>query len=133
MLCDSASVPLSICVSGANLHDIHGLEEMLLSQQIERPANVGRVNLCLDAGYISPDTSGILNNANMTGHIRPRKEEQQEKIAGKKPRRWAVERSHSWLNRYRRLLVRWEKRRSIYLGLLHLACAITALAQLFSG
>ena len=27
----------------------------------------------------------------------------------KQPRRWVVERLHSWINRSRRLLVRWEK------------------------
>ncbi|RKG79236.1 hypothetical protein D7W82_31175 [Corallococcus sp. CA049B] len=28
--------------------------------------------------------------------------------------RWVVERTHSWLNRFRRLLVRWEKREDTY-------------------
>jgi len=34
-----------------------------------------------------------------------------------------VERTHSWLNRFRRLLVRWEKKASNYEALLHFACA----------
>jgi putative transposase len=34
-----------------------------------------------------------------------------------------VERTHSWLNRSRRLLVRWEKKTQNYLAFLHLACA----------
>jgi putative transposase len=38
-------------------------------------------------------------------------------------RRWVVERTHSWLNRSRRLLVRWEKKTENYLGFIHLACA----------
>ena len=133
VLCDENRVPLSIFVRGANVHDVQGLEEMLVGLSIERPASVGRVNLCLDAGYISPDTEWIVANANMIGHIRPRQEEKQEKESGKKARRWTVERSHSWFNRYRRLLVRWEKKESLYLGLLYLASAITALAQLFPG
>lgn len=115
------------------MHDLHGLEEMLAGIQIERPANTGRVNLCLDAGYISPDTQGLLSNYRLVGHVRPRQEERQEKQQGKKARRWTVERSHSWFNRYRRLLIRWEKKKIVYLGLLYLASAITALAQLFPG
>jgi leucyl-tRNA synthetase len=39
-------------------------------------------------------------------------------------RRWVVERTHSWLNRFRRILIRWEKKAANYLALLHLACAI---------
>ena len=33
--------------------------------------------------------------------------------AGQKARRWVVERTHSWMNRFRRILVRWIKSRSI--------------------
>ena len=37
-----------------------------------------------------------------------------------------VERSHSWLNRFRRILVRWDKSPDNYIAFLHLACALTA-------
>lgn len=40
-----------------------------------------------------------------------------------------VERGHSWLNRFRRLLVRWEKREDTYLGMLHLALGIVTWFQ----
>ena len=43
---------------------------------------------------------------------------------GIKARRWVVERTHSWLNRFRRLLIRWEKKAENYLAMLHLAFAI---------
>ena len=39
------------------------------------------------------------------------------------PRRWVVERTHSWTNRFRSVLIRWDKKVENYLGLLHLACA----------
>ena len=42
-------------------------------------------------------------------------------------RRWKVERTHSWLNRARRLLIRWEKKVANYLGFLHLQFAIVTL------
>ncbi|HEX5735422.1 MAG TPA: IS5/IS1182 family transposase, partial [Blastocatellia bacterium] len=32
--------------------------------------------------------------------------------------------THSWLNRFRRLLVRWEKKKANYLSMLYFACAI---------
>ena len=43
---------------------------------------------------------------------------------GFKPRRWVVERTHSWLNRFRHLLIRWAKKTENYLVMLHLAFAI---------
>jgi Transposase DDE domain len=42
---------------------------------------------------------------------------------GGRARRWVVERTHSWLNRSRRLLVRWEKKAENYLAFIQLACA----------
>jgi len=54
-----------------------------------------------------------------TLHIRPRKEEEQaiKWQVGFKARRWVVERTHSWMNRFRGVLILWEKKIENYLGL----------------
>jgi len=59
-------------------------------------------------------------------HIRPRGEEKLEIEYNPefKARRWVVEAAHSWLNRFRKLLVRFEKKADNYLGLLQFACAL---------
>ena len=44
----------------------------------------------------------------------------------KKARRWVVEVCHSWFNRFRKLLVRYEKLERSFLALNHLAAAIIA-------
>jgi len=61
-----------------------------------------------------------------TDYIRARGEENRaiKHEAGFKARRWVVERTHSWMNRFRRILPRWEKKPENYLGLLHFVCAI---------
>jgi site-specific recombinase XerD len=41
-----------------------------------------------------------------------------------KVRRWVVERTHSWMNRFRRVLIRWEKKPENYFALVHLVCAL---------
>jgi len=41
-----------------------------------------------------------------------------------KPRRWVVERTHFWLNRYRKLLVSFEKNEASYMALSQLAVAL---------
>src|SRR5215510_7845844 len=60
-----------------------------------------------------------------TAYIRARGEEAHalKRQAGVKARRWVVERAHSWLIRFRRILTRWEKKADNYLGFLHFACA----------
>lgn len=47
-----------------------------------------------------------------------------QKQAGFRARQWVVERTHSWLNRFRRILVRWEKLPQTVIAMLHLACGI---------
>ena len=59
-------------------------------------------------------------------HIRPRGEEIEEKAKNPdfKPKRWIVEVCHSWFNRFRKILVRYEKMARSYMGLLMLAAAV---------
>jgi transposase len=84
--------------------------------------------MCLDKGYDYEEVRAILTEFGFTAHIRSRSEEAQELAAeaGKRARRWVVERSHSWMNRFRRILVRWEKKPEHYLAFLHFACALIA-------
>jgi transposase len=49
---------------------------------------------------------------------------------GKEARRWVVERVFSWVNRFRKLLVRYEKKAENYLGLLMFACAFICFRQI---
>jgi transposase len=53
-----------------------------------------------------------------------------ERDKGKEARRWVVERIFSWLNRFRKLLVRYEKKAVTYCGLLMLACAFICFRQI---
>jgi putative transposase len=50
----------------------------------------------------------ILHEFGFTAHVRSRGDEAKaiKQVAGFKARRWVVERAHSWMNRFRRLLIR---------------------------
>jgi putative transposase len=97
---------------------------------VERPQATEQQpqGMCMDKGYDYDEVRQLLKEFGFAAHIRPRSEEAKElaREAGKKARRWVVERSHSWLNRFRRLLVRWEKKPEHYLAFLHFACALIA-------
>jgi transposase len=47
--------------------------------------------------------------------------------------RWKVERTFAWLHRFRRLLIRWERRADIHLGFLLLACCLVTFNVLIGG
>jgi transposase len=95
---------------------------------IERPSPTPArpQNLCLDKGYDYDEVRELLDEFGFTAHIRSRGEEAKaiKKRAGYKARRWVVERTHSWMNRFRGLLIRWSKRPDTYIAMLHLACAV---------
>ena len=81
-------------------------------------------NLCLDASCTGAEK--IISGKNYVLHICPLGEEKEEKIKNPnfKARRWVVEVAHSFLNRFGKLLVRYEKKAKNYLALIHFACAI---------
>ena len=87
-------------------------------------------NICLDAGYVGART--LVETMGYAAHIRGRGEEKQEKEREPefKARRWVVEACHSWLNRFRKLLIRYEKKDVNYLALLQFACAIIVWRQI---
>jgi len=125
MLVDGRGVPLSLVVSGANRHDVSQLEAVLAGVVILRPAGIPQ-NLCADAGYAGEPAHETITAHGYVPHVCPRNVEAKEKreVPGYKARRWVVEACHSWINRFRKLLVRFEKTDASYIALVHLACAI---------
>ena len=117
-----------MAVDGANRNDFKMARAAVESIPVERPdpREEGAQGMCLDKGFDYPEVYELLREFGFTAHIRPRGEEAQalKRRAGSKARRWVVERTHSWLNRFRGILIRWSKKPENYLALLHLACAI---------
>ena len=85
-------------------------------------------HLCLDAGYRGQPAMEIIRRHGYIAHVASRTQEMREKQRHpeKKARRWVVEVCHSWFNRFRKLLVRYEKLERSFLALNHLAAAIIA-------
>ncbi len=128
MLTDASGVPLAVAVDGANRNDFKLARETIESIVVQRPKPTRREpqNLCLDKGYDYDEVRVIAEEFRFTAHIRLRGEDANaiKKRARHTARRWVVERTHSWMNRFRRILIRWEKRPDTYLAMLHLACAL---------
>lgn len=126
LLTDEKGLPLSVVLDGANRHDIKLLDKTLDGIVVVRPepTNEKPQNLCLDAGYVGSKEE--VESRGYTAHIRPRGEEKKEieRNPNFKARRWVVEVTHSFFNRFRKLLVRFEKKEKNYLSLIHFACAI---------
>lgn len=121
-------MPIGVAVDGANRNDFKMVRATLESIPVRRPEPTPDApqGLCLDKGYDYDEVRDLVKEFGYTAHIRARGEEAQaiKHEAGFKARRWVVERTHSWMNRFRRVLVRWEKMAENYLGMLHLVLGI---------
>lgn len=113
-------------VAGANIHDTKLFEDTIKNIIIDKPEKLH--HLCGDKGYDSNLNRHIAWAYNYEPHIHCRGQEieRKKKDPKKKNRRWVVERTFSWFNKFRRLFTRWEKKAKNYEAFLHLASAIIA-------
>ena len=123
-------MPIGLSVAGANRHDMKLVRETIESIVVERPPPTPEQpqGMCLDKGYDFQEVREILAEFGFTAHIRARGEEarQLKQDASQRARRWVVERAHSWMNRFRRILIRWDKKPENYIAFLHFACGLIA-------
>ena len=120
-------MPVGLVVAGANCIDFKLAKETIQSVPIPRPQPTQDKpqGMCLDKGYDYLEVWELLEAFGFTAHISIRGKDAQpiKRKAGHKARRWVVERTHSWMNRFRGILIRWSKKPENYLALLHLVCA----------
>lgn len=125
LITEGNGIPIGIAVAGANRHDKKLVKDTLDSFAARRPSPKSvKQHICMDKGYDFPDVRELVEQYGYTAHI-PHRGDKRRKMPKyrRRARRWVVERTHSWMNRFRRLLVRWEKRLDNYTAMLHLACA----------
>jgi putative transposase len=127
---DGRGVPLSFIVTGANRHDVSQVDEVLNGIVMKQPSPPLRrhKHLCADAGYVGASARECMDRHGYIPHVKGRGEETMEieRKPNKKARRWVVEVAHSWFNRFRKLLVRYEKLQRSFVALNQLAAAIIA-------
>jgi putative transposase len=109
---------------------IETLDSIVISR---RPIRKKKQNLCLDRGYDSHEIEREVVKRGYIPHIRRRGKKKKSKYHSGKRRRWVVERTNSWHNRFRKLLTRYEKKSENYLGLVQLACCIIIYRRLILG
>ena len=121
---------MSLVVTGANAHDVTQTSAVLEAVMVKRsnPPIRRSKHLCADAGYRGQPALAIIEAHGYIAHVVDRRKEAHAKRRNpaKKARRWVVEVCHSWFNRFRKLLVRYEKLERSFLALNHLAASIIA-------
>ena len=116
-------------------------EVKLLEQTLENGRIGGRrakrrkpKRLIADRGYDSNKVRALLVKRDIEPIIPARKNNrvathQDGRKLRRYKRRWIIERTNSWLQTFRRLVVRYERSSTIFTALVHLACALTTLKR----
>ena len=122
---DSEGVPLAVVMSAANVHDSRMMIETVdaiapVKGRRGRPRKrPGKLHA--DKAYDSRALRAELRKRGITPRIARRVVESSERLG---QHRWVVERTISWLNRFRRLRIRYERRADVHLAFLHIGCAL---------
>jgi putative transposase len=127
VLVEADGIPVGVAVDGANRPDGKLAEETLDSIPVGRPepTPADPQGLCVDKAYVGDEVADLAAEFQFTLHIPAKGEEatQAKQHARAKARRWVVERTHSWMNRFRGILIRWNKKPANYIAMLHMAFA----------
>jgi putative transposase len=130
ILIDRRGAPLSVVLSAANRTDMKVAEATLDAVVLPRPTPTPGhpQHLCRDKGFDYAETDQAAQARGYTLHT-ARKRQRGQPLPPPPPhehrhpaRRWVVERTNSWHNRFRKLRLRFEKKPENYRGLLHFAC-----------
>lgn len=151
ILTDKKGIPLSVIISSANTHDIKAVTDVIDNSVIKRtfvskPKRGKRQrrthhHLCLDRAYQSKPIEQEIIKRGYVPHIpykRKRGQVKEEMVYQKQydsvnNKRWVVERTNSWHNRFRKLYIRYEKKVENYLGLVQLSCSIIIYRKIVLG
>jgi len=145
-LTDKNGIPLSVIISSASTHDINLVTDVVDNAVIKRKKSgrkrSGRQHLCLDKGYNSAEEEQELIKRGYLLHIPIKKKKKKTDNEEAKvmpfrkkysPKRWVVERTNSWYNRFRKLFTRYEKKAENYLGLVQYSCCIIIYRKIILG
>lgn len=136
-LTDGRGTPLATVVTSANRHDKKVAADTIDKIEERRPKTKQRrrQHLAVDKGYGFADTHKDFAERGYIVHGRKPGDPEPEVAPEKKhpARRWVVERTHSWFNRFRRLLIRWEKDDANYEAMVAIASTLIVFGRAISS
>lgn len=125
LICDARGVPLAVLLTGANRNESQealALVDAVPPLQGERGRPRYRPDCVVgDRGY---DAVGIPHGLRTRGILPLLAMRRTAHGSGLGRWRWVIERTFAWLNQFRRLRVRYDKRADIHEAFLSLACAL---------
>jgi transposase len=129
-MADRSGLPLAAHVASASPHEVKLLEETVDRRFIEELPE----RLIGDKGYDSDPLDGTMARQGIELIAPHRENRKRPPTQDGRPlrryrRRWKMERLFAWLNKFRRLVVRYEYHVQNFLAFVHLGCALILLKR----
>jgi transposase len=128
---DRQGIPLAVGITGANRPDDTVFAALVDAvEPIQQPRGRPRQrpqNLHADKGYDDPHCRQTLRQRGIQARIARKGQESKTRLGRY---RWVAERTLAWLNRFRRLPIRDERRDDLHQAFLDLGCALICLHAL---
>lgn len=131
VLADATGLPLSIDIASASEAEVNLVEPLLDSAATACVPSKLIYDKAADCDWLRDSLSdrGVdLISPHRKNRVRPKRQDGRK--LRRYRRRWTVERTVSWLQDFRRLLVRHEFYSSIYHGFAKIACIVMAVRRL---
>ena len=133
LITDRTGTPLAFVLTGANTHDSMPFEELLdrippVGGQLGRPRRRPD-KLHADKAYDHRRCRQACRRRGVAPRIARRGVEASQKLGR---HRWVIERTFAWINRFRRLVTRYERRSDIHHAFTALACSLICFNKLQS-
>lgn len=138
LIADGAGRPLAFTLTGAQVNEkrvaLQTVDRVRVQRKRGRPKRRPK-QLAADVGYDSRPLRRELRRRGITPSIPERRLKKRQRRRRGRPakvhpvsrQRWKVERVFAWLNNWRRLATRYERRARIYRALLTIACFMVCL------
>lgn len=130
-LVDGRGTPWSVMIESASPAEVTLIEPLLEKRQLRRLPQRLLYDLAADSDPLRERLRrrGVdLICPHRKSRVKPRTQDRRKLRRFR--RRWKVERSISWLQNFRRLVVRYERYAHLFLGFVHAACLLLALRRL---
>jgi transposase len=126
---EGSGIPLCVITTAANVHDSMVFEELLDTIEPIKGPGRGRPRkrpdkVHADKAHDDQKCARALRRRGIKRRIARKSVESSEKLGRY---RWIVERTLSWIAKYRRLTIRYERRDDIHEAFLSLGCSLICL------
>lgn len=140
LMTEGQGVPLAFRVTAANVSELQ--VALAVVDAVNVPRSKGRPKkrpacMAADKGYDSADVRRQLRQRHICPSIPRREWPGRRRKPGRPPKvhqasedRWKVERTHGWLDNWRRLVVRYDRHTQSYVAFLTIACFMVCLSRI---